>query len=54
MIEYCLKNKLIKHEDIKYNIKSILSIPSTYYNEYIYLCYKSLDKHDDIINFIMK
>ena len=51
MIEYCLENKLIKHKDIKYSIKSILSIPSTYYNEFIDLCYKSLDKHEDIINF---
>ena len=51
MIEYCLENKLITHKNIKYSIKSILSIPSTYYNEFIDLCYNSLDKHDDIINF---
>jgi len=51
MIEYCLENKLINHKNIKYSIKSILSIPSTYYNEFIDLCYKSLDKHEDITNF---
>ena len=51
MIEYCLKNNLIKHDDIKYSIKSILSIPKNYYNEFIDLWYKSLDKHEDIINF---
>jgi phage terminase Nu1 subunit (DNA packaging protein) len=51
MIEYCLENKLISHKNIKYSIKSILSIPSTYYNEFIDLCYKSLDKHEDIISF---
>ena len=43
MIEYCSENKLINYKDIKNNIKSILSIPSTYYNEFIDLCYKSLD-----------
>jgi len=51
MIEYCLENKLIKHKDVKHSIKRILSIPSTYYNEFIDLCYKSLDKHEDILNF---
>ena len=54
MIEYCLKNNLIKYDDIKYSIESILSIPKPYYNEFIDLCYKSLDKHEDILNFIMK
>jgi hypothetical protein len=51
IIEYCLESKLINHKNIKYSIKSILSIPSTYYNEFIDLCYKSLNKHEDIINF---
>ena len=51
MIEYCLENNLIRHEDIKYTIQSMLTIPKDYYNEFIDLCYSNLDKYDEIINY---
>ena len=48
MIETCLKDKLISHDNIKYIIKSILTIPPSYYNEFIDLCQESLIKDDEI------
>ena len=35
MINYCIENKLIKMNDIKYVIYSSLSIKKDYYNEFI-------------------
>ena len=35
MIKHCLDNNIITHENIKYEIISSLTIPSTYYNEFI-------------------
>ena len=42
MIEYCLNNGIITHDNIKYEIISSLTIPSNYYNEFIEYCYKIL------------
>ena len=41
-VEFCLKRKLIQESDIKYFIKSSLSIPKNYFNEFITYCYSVL------------
>ena len=43
MIEYCLNNKIIKLDDIKYCVQCLVTIPSYYYNEFIDYCYDNLD-----------
>ena len=48
MIEYCLDNKIITHDNIKYEIISSLTIPANYYNEFIEYCYKNIDNYDVI------
>ena len=48
MIEYCLKNGIITHDNIKYQIISSLTIPSNYYNEFIEYCYKHIDNYEVI------
>jgi len=42
MIWYCLENNIIKLDNIKYVIKSSLSLPSNYYNKFINYCSKSI------------
>ena len=43
MIEYCLKHELIHECNIKYVLKASLTVKSTYFNEFIYWCYKNLE-----------
>ena len=42
MIWYCLENNIIKLDNIKYVIKSSLSLPSNYYNKFIDYCSKNI------------
>ena len=42
MICYCLENNIIKLDDIKFVIKSSLSLPKHYYNKFIDYCYKNI------------
>ena len=44
MINYCIENKLIKMNDIKYVIYSSLSIKKDYYNEFINYLNKNVDE----------
>ena len=54
MIETCLKDKLITHDNIKYVVQSTLTIPPSYYNEFIDLCQASLIKDDELIELYKK
>ena len=42
MVSYCLKNNIIQLDNIKYVIKSSLSLKKDYYNKFIDYCYKIL------------
>jgi hypothetical protein len=42
LICYCLDKDIIKLENIKYVIRSSLSLPKRYYNKLIEYCYKIL------------
>ena len=42
MIKKCLEDELITHTNIKYYVKSSLHVSSSYYNEFIDLCYDTL------------
>ena len=33
MVEYCLTNNLITHENIKYVLESSLNVPMNYFND---------------------
>ena len=48
LIIYCLENKIIKKDDIKYKIKSSLSIPSNYFDDFIKFCRSNLDEYAKI------
>jgi predicted DNA-binding protein (UPF0278 family) len=48
LIEYCLNNNIITKDDIKYVIKSSLSIPSNYFDEFIQFCRSNLDEYAKI------
>jgi hypothetical protein len=50
MIEYALTEKLITTDDIKYVIKSSLSIPSNYYNKWINHVFANLEQAKLAIN----
>lgn len=43
IVDYCLKNNIVKSADIKYCVISSLTIPHNYYNEFIEYCRKELD-----------
>ncbi len=45
MVKYCLEQKLISLEDIKYVIKSSQSIPMKYYNKFIDYCKVEFGEH---------
>ncbi len=45
MVDYCLKNEIIKPYQIKYVALSSLSIPYNYYNDFIKFCDDKLGKH---------
>jgi hypothetical protein len=46
MINYCLKNNIVQPTDIKYVIKSSLTIKPNHYNEFIDYLYSNLE--DDL------
>jgi hypothetical protein len=48
MIVYCLQNDIIKLEDIKFVIKSSLTLKKDYYNKFIDYCYTHVDNYDVI------
>lgn len=54
MIEKCLNDNLITNDDIKYVVQSNITIPPSYYNEFIDLCQTNLIKDDDIIELYNK
>ena len=54
MIEKCLNSNLITNENIKYVIQSNITIPPSYYNEFIDLCQTNLIKDDEIIELYNK
>ena len=48
MICYCLENDIIKLENIKYVIKSSLSLPRDYYNKFIDYCYTNIEQYSKL------
>ena len=48
MIWYCLENNIIKLDDIKFVIKSSLSLPRNYYNKFIDYCYKNIKDYSKL------
>ncbi len=48
MIWYCLEKNMIKLDNIKYVIKSSLSLPKHYYNEFIDHCYKNINDYSKL------
>jgi 5-methylcytosine-specific restriction protein A len=48
MICYCLENNIIKLENIKYVIKSSLSLKKDYYNKFIDYCYTNIKDHSKL------
>ena len=48
MICYCLENDIIKLENIKYVIKSSLSLPRDYYNKLIDYCYTNIEQYSKL------
>lgn len=35
MVDYCIKNKIIKHSEIKYTIQASINLPNNYFNEFV-------------------
>ena len=48
MIVYCIDNNIIEAQNIKYVIKSSLTIPSNYYNKFIEYCYKNITNYEKL------
>jgi hypothetical protein len=48
MIEYCLNEGIIKHENILYVVKSSLTIPANYYNKFIDYCYNNIKDYNKL------
>ncbi len=48
MVCYCLENDIIKLDNIKYVIKSSLSLPKHYYNKFIDYCYNSIENQNKL------
>ena len=48
MIVYCLDNNIIKLENIKYVVKSSLSLPKSYYNNFIDYCYNNITNYEKL------
>ena len=42
MVEYCLENNIITHDNIKYTIQAQLMVKCDYYNDFIDKCYNEL------------
>ena len=51
MIDYCLVNKLITLDDIKFCIQCLVTIESDYYNKFIDYCYEKVD--EDYKNYLL-
>ena len=48
MVCYCLKNNIIQLDNIKYVIKSSLSLTKDYYNKFIDYCYKNIESYSKL------
>jgi len=48
MICYCIENDIIKLDNIKYVIKSSLSLPKNYYNKFIAFCYNNIENYNKL------
>jgi 5-methylcytosine-specific restriction endonuclease McrA len=48
MVVYCLQNDIIKLEDIKFVIKSSLTLKKDYYNKFIDYCYSNIKDYDKL------
>ena len=49
MINYCLEEGIIKHEDIKFKIKSSLTIKPNYFNKFIDYCYTNMGEYSKLM-----
>ncbi len=48
MICYCLENDIIKLDNIKYVIKSSLTLQKNYYNKFIDYCYNNIEDYNKL------
>ena len=48
MICYCIENDIIEFDNIKYVIKSSLSLPKNYYNKFIDFCYNNIENYSKL------
>ena len=48
MVSYCLENNIIQLDNIKYVIKSSLSLKKDYYNKFIDYCYKNIESYSKL------
>jgi len=48
MVCYCLDNDIIKLDNIKYVIKSSLTLPKNYYNKFIDYCYNNIKDYNKL------
>jgi hypothetical protein len=48
MIDYCLQNKIITKDNIKFMIKSSLTIPHDYYNKFIKYCDEHITEYNKL------
>jgi hypothetical protein len=49
MINYCLEEGIINHQDIKFKIKSSLNIKHDYFNKFIDYCYSNMGKYSKLM-----
>jgi hypothetical protein len=49
MIWYCLEKNITKLDNIKYVMKSSLSLPKNYYNKFIDHCYKNIKDYSKVV-----
>ena len=48
MLIYCIDNNIIQYNNIKYVIKSSLTIPKDYHNKFINYCYKNITNYEKL------
>jgi hypothetical protein len=48
MVVYCIDNNIIQYNNIKYVIKSSLTIPRNYYNKFINYCYDNITNYEKL------
>jgi hypothetical protein len=48
MVVYCIDNNIIQYNNIKYVIKSSLTIPRDYYNKFINYCYDNITNYEKL------